>query len=384
MPEVNPELLVWARRSAGLSGEEAARKLGFRPASGKSAAERLAALESGAKPPTQSQLFRMSERYRQPLIAFYLERPPPGGDALPDFRTLPQGANAVNRPHLDALIRDVQAAQALVRDLLQDEGATPLDFVGALHPSAGLEAIHQALVELLGSPRDRDRAPSFATLRQKAEASGVFVLLRGDLGSYHTDLDTSVFRGLSLADGIAPFVVINDNDAKAARSFTLVHELVHLLLGQSGVGNDCFDNDVERLCNDAASRFLLAPDALPALDWRGLSGEELVDWLDEQARDLGISSAHLAYRLWRSDRLGADAFRRVTEVLRQRWEERRERASPRPQAGFAPPVKVKQHALGQPLRDLVRRSLRARNLTTTKAAVILGVSPRQVGPILGI
>ena len=30
MPRVNPEIMVWARESAGLTQEEAARKLGFR------------------------------------------------------------------------------------------------------------------------------------------------------------------------------------------------------------------------------------------------------------------------------------------------------------------------------------------------------------------
>jgi hypothetical protein len=56
----------------------------------------------------------------------------------------------------------------------------------------------------------------------------VFVLLVGDLGSHHSPLSQEVFRGFALADKRVPFIVINDQDAKTARSFTLIHELTHI------------------------------------------------------------------------------------------------------------------------------------------------------------
>ena len=59
--------------------------------------------------------------------------------------------------------------------------------------------------------------------------------LAGDLGSYHTELSADVFRGFAISDKVAPFIVINDKDARAARSFTLVHELAHIWLDESGV-----------------------------------------------------------------------------------------------------------------------------------------------------
>jgi len=37
---------------------------------------------------------------------------------------------------------------------------------------------------------------------------GIFVLLIGDLGSYHTAFDLEVFRGFALSDDIAPFIII--------------------------------------------------------------------------------------------------------------------------------------------------------------------------------
>ena len=76
---------------------------------------------------------------------------------------------------------------------------------------------------------------AFSLLRSRTEDAGVFVLLKGDLGSYHTAIPVDVFRGFAIADDVAPFVVINDQDSTPAWSFTLLHELVHLLLGQTGI-----------------------------------------------------------------------------------------------------------------------------------------------------
>ena len=47
MPKVNPDILRWARKTAGLTPEEATKKLQLREARGVSAVNRLASLESG-------------------------------------------------------------------------------------------------------------------------------------------------------------------------------------------------------------------------------------------------------------------------------------------------------------------------------------------------
>jgi Zn-dependent peptidase ImmA (M78 family) len=78
--------------------------------------------------------------------------------------------------------------------------------------------------------RARDTTALFSLLRTAAEKAGIYVLLLGDLGSHHSDIGEEVFRGVALADDIAPFVVINDNDATPARSFSLMHELAHIWL----------------------------------------------------------------------------------------------------------------------------------------------------------
>ena len=66
MPSVNPAIMVWARETAGLTLEEAAKKLDFRNSSRSSAVEKLARIEQGQKAPSRPQLVKMAGQYRPP------------------------------------------------------------------------------------------------------------------------------------------------------------------------------------------------------------------------------------------------------------------------------------------------------------------------------
>ena len=110
----------------------------------------------------------------------------------------------------------------MVRSILEDdEDVRILSFVGSLPITEPVQAAAQTIRDALrigDSPQIGPAATSaalFATLRDRVEALGIFVLLIGNLGSHHTNLDERVFRGFAIADNVAPFIVINDQDATA-------------------------------------------------------------------------------------------------------------------------------------------------------------------------
>jgi len=105
---LNPEILTWARNTAGLSADAAARALGFSDTRQRSATERLMALEAGDEEPSRSVLVKMAKAYRRSLLVFYLSAPPRTGDRGQDFRTVPGAPPPLYSPELDALIRDVR------------------------------------------------------------------------------------------------------------------------------------------------------------------------------------------------------------------------------------------------------------------------------------
>jgi transcriptional regulator with XRE-family HTH domain len=225
MPSVNPEILSWARETAGLSLKEAAEKLGIHDRGGVNAAQRLASLEAGEDTPTRPILVRMAQKYRRPLIAFYMSNVPKKGERGQDFRTLPAGHSGAADALLDALVRDIRARQSMVRAVLEEvEEAEPLPFIGSARMGDGVDAVVISIrrrldLDVASLRTVASAEEAFGLLRSRAETSGVFVLLIGNLGSHHTAIDLDTFRGFALADDVAPFIVINDQDAYAAWSF---------------------------------------------------------------------------------------------------------------------------------------------------------------------
>ncbi len=391
MPKVNPAIMVWARETAGLTQEEAAKKLGFQDSSRSSAVEKLALIEHGRKEPSRPQLTKMAGQYRRPLLTFYLSKPPQKSNRGVDFRTLPQNERSSEEALLDALIREIRARQSMVRVIMEDEDeAEPLPFVGSHRIEDGRAVLLESLQALLGLNATAYRAqPSasaaFDLLRRNTEQAGIFVLLKGDLGNYATALDTTVFRGFSIADEVAPFIVINDRDARPAWSFTLLHEMVHLLLGHTGISGDSAENEVERFCNDVAGEFLLPARELErlALDDNGAIGA-ITERISAFANEFKVSRAMVAYKAYRSGLITWETHNQLKASYREEWQRDREtiREQAREQDGGPNYYRVRRHRLGSRIVELIKRMMAADALSTSKAAQILGVKPRQVQPLL--
>ena len=394
MPKVNPEILIWARETAGLEREEAARKLRIGDAWGVKAADRLAALESGETEPTRPTLVKMAKQYRRPLIAFYLSESPRPDERRASFLALPGGLDPQTRARVDALIRDTLARQSMVRAALEDEEETErVPFIGANGAADGQAAVLAALSSLLSvTPDDFYAEPNadsaFARLRADIESNGVFVLLKGDLGSHHTAIESETFRGLALADEIAPFIIVNDRDARSAWSFTLLHETVHLMLGESGMSADRSDSAIERFCNGVASEFLLPAEGLATLKIDGTNDpiNKIAGRIDEFANRRNLSRAMVAYRARRANLIGRGEYETLRDTFRAQWRHERDRQRQRNRESEGGPnyYVVRRHRTGNALINFARRMIESGDLSTTRAAKILGVKPTQVGKMVGV
>ena len=391
MPNVNPEILLWARKTANLTPEQAVAKLQIHDARGVSALQRLVAYETGEAAPTRGLLVRMAKHYRRPLLAFFLSAPPRSRERGVDFRALSASVPGAESALVDALLRDVRTRQSMIRAILEDEEeAQPLPFVGTATMADGKAAILEKLHALLGVDRSHYRAQSdadaaFRLLRTSAEAAGVFVLLKGDLGSHRTAIDVQVYRGFVIADEVAPLIVINDGDVKTAWSFTLLHELVHLVLGQTGISGAPAETPVERFCNDVAGEFLLLPAELDSLDLSAIEGvAEASDRIGEFARERHLSRAMVIYAAHRRRLITPVVYGALRDRFRGQWiQERDDRREQGRIEGTGPSYYVvRRHRIGNALLGLTKRMVDAGALTTSKAARILGVKPASVAALL--
>jgi Zn-dependent peptidase ImmA (M78 family) len=391
--QINPRILSWARETAGLSVEEAAEKLGLKDTAKATAVEKLTALENGNPEPSMSTLQKAASVYRRPLITFFMSNPPARAERGEDFRTSPSGSKRENAM-LDALVRNIRARQEMLREVLEDEEeADELEFIGSASIRKGAAAVVRSIRSVLRvEPESQQKcanpAALFNMLRSAAEQVGIYVLLLGDVGSHHSDVSEDIFRGFALADKVAPFVVINDNDAVVARSFTLMHEIAHLWIGESGISGPLQEtptNAIERFCNDVAGDFLLPFD--------GTEGDRLNDESDmrdvqdavsDVAAKWNVSQPAVAYKFVRIGWITAETASMLFRMYADRWRrDRQGQRSDRGDAGGPSFYMVRRHRLGARMLSTIRRAIQNETLTYTRAGAILGVGPASVPQLLG-
>jgi Zn-dependent peptidase ImmA (M78 family) len=386
---LNPKILIWARETAGLSVDEAAHALGFKDTRDRTAVERLQSMEAGTEEPSRSALLSMARSYHRSLLVFYLSEPPRKGDRGQDFRRAPGMQPPAYDPTLDALIRDIRGRQGVVKDLLEQAEPVRVDYVSSVTMDLPPAELAQRITDRLGISlaefrRQTPVQAAFTYLREKVEASGAFVLLLGNLGSYHTNIPSGVFRGYAIADPVAPFIIVNDQDAPVAWAFTALHELTHLWLGATGVSGGSTDTQIESYCNNVAGEMLLPTPELNEL--RFLSRASLLETVGavaQFARIRNISRPMVAYKLLRLDIIALARWRELDKYYEDEWlaAQAREASKDKNERGPSYYV-VKRHRLGHALLDLVRNSLAEGFLTHTKAGRVLGVKPRNVDPLI--
>lgn len=390
MPKINHEILVWAREAIGLSVDDAAKKLQLKDSQKATAVDKLQSFENGKKSPSRSLLVKMSKQYRKPLLTFYLQKRPRRGDRGDDYRTLPVDVSPAENAYVDVLIRDIKARQSLLKETLMDEDeGHVLEFIGSASISQGVAQVAVSVAQGLNFDlstyrRNQTAHDAFKYLRSVAEDAGIYVILAGNLGSFHTNIDTSIFRGFVLADSIAPFVVINDLDSKAAWSFTLLHEITHLWLGQTGVSGARAESKVEKFCNDVASELLLPQEELASLSINPSNFDELTSSVSEFAHERKISSMLVSYRLLRHRKIGSKLWNELYTYYTKQWYDNREHAKSRnkKQEGGPNYFIVRRHKLGEALVQFAERMTSSGALTTTKAGLLLGVRPLKVHKLL--
>lgn len=253
---INPELITWACERAGVDAIDLTGRF-----------PKLPEWESGTLQPTLRQLESFARTVHVPIGYLFLPEPPAEPLPIPDFRTIAGRGDTRPSPNLLDTLYLCQQRQEWFCNYARMHGLEPLAFVGHSHiVNEPVEVADRIRRELGLSIAERQQLPSWTEgLRQlvaKSEDAGVLVMASSIVGSNsHRKLDVNEFRGFALVDDLAPLVFINAADSKSAQMFTLVHELAHLWLGESGVSDveagRLPDQAVERWCNTVAAEVLM-------------------------------------------------------------------------------------------------------------------------------
>jgi Zn-dependent peptidase ImmA (M78 family) len=309
--DVSPELLVWARQRSGLPAQDLAARFPM-----------LAEWEHGERQPTFKQLENYAKATHTPIGFLYLPQPPREQVPIPDFRTI--GDTGVARPSADLLdtIYQCQQRQDWYREFAVVNQEAPVEVVGSLtaltDPFAAAAMMRTALRFEI-EERGATWSDALRILTEHAEGLGFLVMVNGVVGSNtHRKLNPREFRGFALADRLAPLAFVNGADTKAAQIFTLVHELVHLWLGEAALDNadlaETSVSDVERWCNQVAAEVLVPLALLPGVTVNALTTAVL----DRLARQFKVSTLVVLRRMYEAECLSRDEYQALFGAEYQR------------------------------------------------------------------
>ncbi|WP_421221779.1 XRE family transcriptional regulator [Aeromonas enteropelogenes] len=366
---INTEMLVWARERSGFSVSEFAKKCGV-------SEERLQEWEMGKHPMTFNQAITFAEKAHIPFGYLFLQQPPVDELPIPDLRTV--DGKGVGRPSaaLVEIIKLMQLRQEWYRDHMMQQLVEPNPILGRFGPNSAVQAIVQDMRGKLGVPEHPTRGTwehYYRDLVQRIEACGILVMRQGDLGHFTRPLSVDEFRGFAMVDSYAPLLFVNDADAPGARLFTLIHELCHLWIGQSGISDGGVSNhrQEETLCNAVAAEFLV-----PASEFRQLWRHEYEDWqenLAELEAHFHVSTWVLARRAQALGYISQEAYFEYVQKLRRDYKDRPKKA------GGPDYYKVKNSQISHLFsRAVVSEALSGQLLLRDASHLLGGIKPGKI------
>lgn len=358
---INPDRIAWCCADLGITPDQLAAETGIAAAT----MEHVMARKDGM---TFNQLRKVADHFGRGVL-FFLEEGPVDEAQVhsPQFRTL-----ANQKPELSAklkaLIERVEKQREVYLSLREDlDDADRPRFSPPVLPNDDLQEAAHIARQWLGLNEQN----SFDSYREALESHGVLVFRsNGYNGKWQIAKENPII-GFSLYDAACPVIVVKKLDWETRQSFTLMHELGHLLLHKTSSIDDERDMESHRGHEREANAFagyLLVPDHFLA----GINDTERPDdvsgydaWLSTQRRAWGVSGEMILLRLLDAGRLPRsqyEAYRRWAEqaVVAESDSGSREWRHREP-----------RHIFGDTFVRTVLDSLYARHITLAKASSYL-------------
>ena len=215
---------------------------------------------NGTKP-TLAQVSKMSRDLNVPFGYFFLSYPHEDSNDSIAFRTFENKARKEMSTNLRDTIKSMEVIQEWLKNEIADDEFLASPIAGILSEKDDIQSASQKLRALLQIDLDwyrkinKTRVYSF--LREKVGENQVFVFESGIVGSNTKKaLDINEFRAFALYDTYAPLIFINASDHMQAKSFSLLHEIVHIAIGQNDLMEGGYIEE-ESFCNSVAAEIMV-------------------------------------------------------------------------------------------------------------------------------
>lgn len=338
--------------------------------------ERVAAWEKGERQPTLRQLEQLARFLHRPFSVFFLPLPPQLPPLAADYRRLPGVEPGHESPELRLALRQMLTRRENALNLMEELGEPVREFSLNAHLRETAIVVGQRLRSAIGVDVATqigwaNEWQAWNAWRAAAEQIGILVFQFGKI-------PLEEVRGLALLRMPLPVVAVNGKELPEAKSFTLFHEVVHLMLA---IGHEEAPalrerrsssewDDVERFAEVAASHALVPEDALRSMIEQ--LGLHAAAWTIEEvrriARKFRITPLAMATRLRESGFISWVHYNR----WRSEWQSYVATLPPRA-GGFATPVGKALNRAGRPFARLVLEALAANRITSVDAARYLNL-----------
>lgn len=272
--EINHNLLVWARESIAMSKNQASEKTGI-------STSRLTQLEEGDRKPTLDELKELAKVYKRTIATLLLNEPPNEKPLPKDRRTV--NSKDIGKFHEKTIIA-VRKARALAQsyvELRQELGIQIPKFNITASLKNNPKDVAKRVSELLQISEVREINNINLALEayiEKVESLGIAV--------FQLSLTQDNLRGLSIVDDIIPIIGIKrGQEAAHSKTFTLFHELGHIILNQGGLCDLSLNTDIEieKWCNSFSSGILIPNEELlqsEIVNSKRISGNKIWNKMD--------------------------------------------------------------------------------------------------------
>ncbi len=371
---LNPEVLKWARETAGESLDSTANRLNTT----KNVVEEW---EQKGMPLSFARLHALADFYKRSVAALMLPAIPLEPSFPTDFRRARGQSKTSKKTRL--AIRRACRLQNLAANLAQELGGDITLKLFRISNINNPAASAQKLREVLGitiedqSGWENERA----ALKQWISA-----LEKAGVSVFQMSIPKAEARGIALSGNgdKKSAIVLTTQDSVRGRIFTLFHEVGHLLLGESGICNlknlnsrVRSENEYEIFCDEFAGNFLLPVGTLNSdglfttfLDGLGLS------ILRRISLKYKVSQEMVLVRLYRTQKLSYTVFR---ELLKLAQEKRKPTSD-----GFQLPHQKCIGEVGRPLISQTFDAMKKGKLNVADAVSYLGLSRKHFKRLHGL
>lgn len=308
LANLNPSRINWCCAERGISIEQLAEETAIAPAT-------LARAMAGEPVLSVRQLRKIADHFQRGLLFFLA--PEPVNEARVhsvQFRTLANQKTELS-PKLAAFVERVERQRQVYLSLLEDLG----EAIGDNWYPAELDVGSQPIASLATRVRTwlglTDNT-TFAELRRAVEAKCIMVVVSNGYAGQWQIAKESPVRGFSLYFDQYPVIAIKKQASEGAQSFTLMHELAHLLLHRSSFIDDDDDFYSHREQEAAANAFaglVLVPDRfLTSIDLAGFPATDIAacdGWLKPYTQRWAVSAEVILRRLHDAGLLPGNYYR---------------------------------------------------------------------------